>query len=301
MNVLSIQSHVSFGHAGNSAAVFAMQRLGVNVWPIHTVQFSNHTQYGHWQGATVDGQVLENIVQGIADIGELANCDAIISGYLGSAEQAQHISNIVSKVKAANPRAIYLCDPVMGHTQKGCVVAPGVERYLLEKMPAIADIMTPNQLELESLSGMSINTVDEAVLACRKLISLGPKIVMVKYINARDKPREQFGMIVVSADEAWYGCRPLYPFTRQPVGAGDLTSGIFLAQLLKGDSLCNAFKHTLAAVDAVMARTYQDGSYELQIIAAQNEMVDTLHKFPVINLLLRPASCPANHYNVIWC
>src|ERR1700730_19290876 len=87
-NVLSIQSHVVFGHAGNSAAVFPMQRLGVNVWPLNTVQFSNHTQYGHWAGSAIDGSQMQDLVEGIGALGMLRRCDAVLCGYLGSPEQA---------------------------------------------------------------------------------------------------------------------------------------------------------------------------------------------------------------------
>jgi pyridoxine kinase len=31
VNILSLQSHVAYGHVGNSAAVFALQRIGVEV------------------------------------------------------------------------------------------------------------------------------------------------------------------------------------------------------------------------------------------------------------------------------
>ncbi|MGL4604737.1 MAG: pyridoxal kinase PdxY [Iodobacter sp.] len=301
MNILSIQSHVVYGHAGNSAAVFAMQRSGLNVWPVHTVQFSNHTQYGQWRGQTLDSEVLQNIVQGMDDIGVLSQCDAILTGYLGSLEQAVQIKQIVNQVRSLNPGVWYLCDPVMGNKEKGCIVAAGIESFLINEMPQIADIMAPNHFELENLSGIKIQTMEDALAACRILISRGPKIVLAKNIKTQDKPHHHFGMLVVSKDEAWYGCRPLYPFQQQPVGVGDLTSGLFLAQLLKGDSICHAFRHTLAAVDAVVARTWQDNCYELQIIAAQDSMVEAPHKFPVIDLLHRPGNDPSINYRAIWC
>ncbi len=122
-NILAIQSHVVFGHAGNSAAEFPMRRLGANVWPLNTVQFSNHTQYGQWTGCVMPPAHLTEIVQGIAAIDQLKRCDAVLSGYLGSAEQGEHILGIVRQVKAANPQAKYFCDPVMGHPEKGCIVA----------------------------------------------------------------------------------------------------------------------------------------------------------------------------------
>ena len=125
-NILSIQSHVVFGHAGNSAAEFPMRRMGVNVWPLNTVQFSNHTQYGQWTGCVMPASHLTEIAQGIANIEQLQRCDAVLSGYIGSPEQGDHILEIVRQVKQANPNAWYFCDPVMGHPEKGCIVAPGV-------------------------------------------------------------------------------------------------------------------------------------------------------------------------------
>lgn len=105
-NILAIQSHVVYGHAGNSAAEFPMRRLGANVWPLNTVQFSNHTQYGKWTGCVMPPSHLTEIVQGIAAIDKLHTCDAVLSGYLGSAEQGEHILGIVRQVKAANPQAV---------------------------------------------------------------------------------------------------------------------------------------------------------------------------------------------------
>lgn len=166
-NILAIQSHVVFGHAGNSAAEFPMRRLGANVWPLNTVQFSNHTQYGKWTGCVMPPSHLTEIVQGIADIGQLAHCDAVLSGYLGSAEQGEHILGIVRQVKAANPQAKYFCDPVMGHPEKGCIVAPGVAEFHVRYALPASDIIAPNLIELEILSKHSVNNVNDAVQAAR--------------------------------------------------------------------------------------------------------------------------------------
>ena len=130
--ILSIQSHVVFGCAGNSAAVFPMRRLGMEVWPINTVQFSNHTQYeAGWQGMAMPAGHIAALCQGLCNIEVLARCDAVLSGYLGSAEQGDEILAVVAAVKRANPAALYFCDPVMGHPEKGCIVAPGVTRSLV--------------------------------------------------------------------------------------------------------------------------------------------------------------------------
>ncbi|WP_432722533.1 pyridoxal kinase PdxY [Jeongeupia wiesaeckerbachi] len=281
-HVLSIQSHVVYGHAGNSAAVFPMRRLGVDVWPINTVQFSNHTQYGRWAGQALEPAQITALVDGIDAVGELQRCDAVLSGYLGAPEQAAYVIAAVRKVKAANPRAIYLCDPVMGHPEKGCVVQPGIQQYLVEHMPAVADLMAPNHLELEKLAGREIDSLADALAACRDLIARGPKLVLVKHLDYAGKPADEFEMLVVSETEAWLGRRPLYAFDRQPVGVGDLTSGVFLARLLQGDAVRAAFEHTLAAVDAVMATTHAAGEYELQLVAAQDEIAAPRRHFAAI-------------------
>jgi pyridoxine kinase len=270
-NVLSIQSHVVFGHAGNSAAEFPMRRLGVNVWPLNTVQFSNHTQYGHWAGSAIDAKQMQELVEGIGAIGMLPRCDAVLSGYLGTPEQAQAVIEIVRAVKAVNPHARYFCDPVMG-TASGCRVEPGIQEFLVRSMPEVSDAIMPNHSELQRLAGRMIETVEEAVAACRELMQRGPRLVLVKHLLDRNSPADRFNMLVVTERESWVGQRPLYPFARQPVGVGDLTSAVFVARTLLGDPLRVAFEHTLAAVNGVMRATWDAGRYELELVAAQDDI-----------------------------
>lgn len=271
-HLLAIQSHVVFGHAGNSAAVFPMARLGVNVWPLNTVQFSNHTQYGRWTGEVLAPRLIPELVEGIANIGELGNCDAVLSGYLGSAEQGRAILEVVQRIKAVNPRALYLCDPVMGHPQKGCIVAPEVSDFLLEEAVGAADLLCPNQLELDSFAGRRADSLEDCVGMTRALLARGPQAVLVKHLDYPGKSAEDFEMLLVTADEAWHLRRPLLAFPRQPVGVGDLTSGLFLARLLLGDTLVQAFEFSAAAVHEVLLETQACGSYELQLVRAQDRL-----------------------------
>ncbi|WP_263263656.1 pyridoxal kinase PdxY [Pseudomonas sp. RIT-PI-S] len=271
-HLLAIQSHVVFGHAGNSAAVFAMQRIGVNVWPLNTVQFSNHTQYGQWTGDVLPAQQIPELVRGIATIGELGNCDAVLSGYLGSSEQGKAILEVVAAVKAANPRALYICDPVMGHAEKGCVVAPEVTDFLLAGALPRADVLCPNQLELNTFLGRTAETLQDCVAMARSLLERGPKMVMVKHLSYRDKQPQDFEMLLVTASGSWHLRRPLLAFPRQPVGVGDLTSGLFISRLLLGDEPVAAFEFTAAAVHEVMLETQACASYELQLIRAQDRI-----------------------------
>ncbi|WP_279045692.1 pyridoxal kinase PdxY [Cedecea davisae] len=284
-NILAIQSHVVFGHAGNSAAEFPMRRLGANVWPLNTVQFSNHTQYGKWTGSVMPASHLSEIVQGIADIGQLQRCDAVLSGYLGSAEQGEHILSIVRQVKAANPNAKYFCDPVMGHPEKGCIVAPGVAEFHTRYAMPASDIIAPNLIELEILSGHGVNNVEEAVASARVLIAQGPQIVLVKHLARAGYQQDRFEMLLVTADEAWHIHRPLVDFgERQPVGVGDVTSGLLLVKLLQGATLREALEHVTAAVYDIMVVTKRMEEYELQLVAAQDGIAKPEHYFTAVKL-----------------
>ncbi|KMV68669.1 pyridoxamine kinase, partial [bacteria symbiont BFo2 of Frankliniella occidentalis] len=281
--ILAIQSHVVYGHAGNAAAEFPMRRMGANVWPLNTVQFSNHTQYGQWTGTVMPAEHLTDIVQGIAAIDRLKTCDAVLSGYLGSAEQGEKILEIVQQVKAANPDAWFFCDPVMGHPEKGCIVAPGVAEFHCQVSLPASDIVAPNLLELEMLSGRTVNDLNEAIEASRSLIAKGPKVVLVKHLSRAGLRSDQFEMLLVTQQEALHIQRPLIDFgVRQPVGVGDLTSGLLLVNLLQGKRYDQALEHITAAVYGVMLKTHSMGEYELQLVAAQDEIATPTHHFRAI-------------------
>ncbi|MFZ3405407.1 pyridoxal kinase PdxY [Aeromonas salmonicida] len=272
--ILSIQSHVVFGCAGNSAAVFPMRRMGMEVWPVNTVQFSNHTQYSQgWQGMVMPDGHIRQLITGLADIGVLGQCDALLSGYLGSAEQGEEILAALARLKALNPNALYFCDPVMGHPDKGCIVAPGVADFLKNRALACADMLAPNLLELEQLTEREIRNVAQALAACQQLRDQGVKLVMVKYLGKAGFAMDRFEMLLVCEEGAFHISRPLYPFARDPIGVGDLLSATMLANLLAGFTSVAAFERTNASVDAVVAQTWLAGAYELQLVAAQQAMV----------------------------
>ena len=119
MKILSIQSHVSYGHVGNSAAVFPLQRRGHEVWPVLTVNYSNHTGYGDWGGPIIAPEDVRAVIDGIDRREALARVDAVLSGYQGGAGIADVIIDTVKRVKALNPDAVYACDPVMGNAKSG--------------------------------------------------------------------------------------------------------------------------------------------------------------------------------------
>ncbi|MFU2048382.1 pyridoxal kinase PdxY [Avibacterium gallinarum] len=283
-HLLSIQSHVVYGYAGNKSATFPMQLLGIDVWALNTVQFSNHTQYGQWTGMVMPPEQIGEIVQGIDNIGQLHQCDAVISGYIGAAEQVEEIINVVQKVKSRNPNAVYLCDPVMGHPDKGCIVADGVKENLINLAMAKADIITPNLVELRELSGLPVENFAQAIEAVKVILSKGPKKVLVKHLSKVGQDPSQFEMLLANQEGIWHISRPLHQFNKEPVGVGDLTAGLFMANLLNGKSDVEAFEHTANAVNDVMTVTQQQDNYELQIVAAREQIVRPVSQFNALKI-----------------
>jgi pyridoxine kinase len=217
VSVLSIQSHVAYGHAGNASAVFPLQRLGIEVWPVHTVQFSNHTGYGAWTGRVFDGQAVDEVVQGIEDRGVLGSCDAVLSGYLGSADIGHAVLASVAKVRAANPAAVWCCDPVIGDVGRGVFVRPGIPEFLREVAVPAADIVTPNHFELELLAQRETGSLDSVKDAVAAVQALGPRVVLTTSLVTEDTPcsRPRGTGTSGSAPPGWT-CRSTAPGTRSP-------------------------------------------------------------------------------------
>jgi len=271
MNFLSVQSHVAYGHVGNSAAVFALQRLGCEVWPVHTVQFSNHLGYGQWRGCVFDPAHVDEVVHGIAERGALARCDGVLSGYLGAAEVGAVILDAVALTKAANPRARYCCDPVIGDVGPGEYVRAGIADFLRERALPAADVITPNQFELDRLSGQGSATLPAALAAIESLRARGPRVVLVTSLHTVETPRDAVDMLACDADGRFLVRTPLLPVGVN--GAGDVAAALFFFHYLRTGDLAAALARTASSVFGIVRRTAQAGSREILLIEAQEELV----------------------------
>jgi pyridoxine kinase len=259
MNILSIQSEVVYGHVGQGAARFALQRLGHEVWALPTVLYSSHAGYRHVQGDTLPADLLVRLLDGLAANGWLARCDAVLSGYLGSAEHAEVVADAVSRVKRANPKALYCLDPVIGddgrvYAKRG--VAEAIARCLLP----VADIVTPNAFELQQLSALPVRDRSDAKLAAARL---GRPLVFVTSVSDRS---DRIGTAAVSAGECWFASTPLLPDV--PHGSGDLIAALLLAEQLKGAPLRDGLEKSVARVFHILAASRGRG--ELKLIDEQN-------------------------------
>lgn len=279
MKILSIQSSVAYGHVGNSAAVFPLQRLGHEVWPVFTVHFSNHTGYGAWRGPLLAPEDVREVITGIEERGVLGQVDAVLSGYQGGAGIADVILDAVARVKAANPRATYTCDPVMGNAKSGCFVHPDIPPIIRERVVPRADIITPNQFELGFLTHTEPETLTDILDSVDKARALGPTTVLVTSVERVDRPEDTIEMMAVTGDGAWIVQTPRLPMKAN--GSGDITAAMFTAHLHETGSPAEALARTTSAVFNVLKTTLASGERELRLIAAQDAIANPSMEFEV--------------------
>jgi pyridoxine kinase len=275
VNILSIQSWVAYGHVGNASAVFPLQRLGAEVWAVNTVQFSNHLGYGAFRGEVFSEKLIRDCVEGIEERGVLPGCDAVLSGYIGNVGIGGAVLDAVARVKAANPRAIFCCDPGIG--DRGRVyVGAGIPELLRDQAMPLADLATPNQFELEWLTGRRIATLAEAKSAVATLQARGPRCVLVTSLATAETPDDALDLLVGEAGGFWRLRTPR--LAAHFNGAGDAIAALFLFHRLRG-SAAEALSAAASSVHGLLRRTAAAGSAELLTIAAQDEFVSPSQVF----------------------
>ena len=286
MNILSIQSWVSYGHVGNASAVFPLQRLGAEVWAINTVQFSNHTGYGDWKGSVYSGQSIRDLVDGIAARDALRRCDAVLSGYVGGADIGEAILHAVASVRRANPAALYCCDPVIGDTDTGVYVRPGIEDFLRHHALQAADIATPNRFEIERLTGLDCATLQgakQAVLRLRSMLHAnGPACVLLTSLQTEDTPADSIDMLAFEGNAFHLLRTPRLEM--QVNGAGDAIAALFLFHRLRTGSAATALSAAGSSIYGLLRHTQAAGSRELLTVAAQDEFVAPAQTFTTMTV-----------------
>lgn len=240
----------------------------------------------------IPGEQISLVCDGLERIGVLGKCDAVLSGYTGTVEQGRLIQQVVARVRALNPDAIYCCDPVMGMPEKGCVVPEEVTEFLAREACTAANVICPNVLELEKITGQSLSSVADAVAACHQCLDEGPHLqaCLVKHLAYAGEDQNCFEMLLVGRGQPpLHIATPLLSFEKAPVGVGDLTSGLFLARHLGhrregkdawcADVLRDCLEFTANAYFGVMETTLELGSYELELVAAQDSMASPPPRF----------------------
>jgi pyridoxine kinase len=282
-NILSIQSWVSYGHAGNAAAVFPLQRLGFEVWAVHTVQFSNHTGYGAWKGQVFDSSLIKDLVQGIYERGVLPECNAVLSGYMGAPATVEAVLEAVQQVRAANPKALYACDPVMGDVGRGVFVRPELPNLIRDSVVPQADILTPNQFELELLTGQKIESLEDALSAVNTLrAAMRPEAIVL--VTSLERQPNSIEVLAVSSQGSWLLETPKIPLDPPRNGTGDCIAALFLGHYFTSGSVQTALEMASSALYNLLELTHQLGTREIQLIAAQAEFIAPSKKFGAVRV-----------------
>ncbi|KKX98939.1 pyridoxal kinase PdxY [Microbacterium sp. Ag1] len=267
MKILSIQSAVAYGHVGNSAAVFPLQRIGVEVLPVYTVNFSNHTGYGAWRGPLIAPGDVREVITGIEERGVFGQIDAVLSGYQGGEGIGDVIIDAVARVKASNPNAVYACDPVMGNANSGCFVAPAIPVLLRERVVPVADIITPNQFELGFLTDTEPDTLESTLASVDLAHAMGPRTVLVTSVERPDREEGTIEMLAADEKGAWLVQTPHLPMKAN--GSGDVTAALFTAHYVETGSAKVALERTASSVYDLLKATLESGERELQLVEAQ--------------------------------
>lgn len=277
MNILSIQSHVVYGRVGNRVSVFALERMGHEVWPINTVQFSSHAGKKGYTGMAFGAEHIHELILGLESLKVLSACDAVLSGYIGDSDTGMAICEAVAKVKRARPEAIYCCDPVMGDYPEGMYVKPALQEFFIKEALAMADIVMPNVFEAELLSGIKIIDKPSAQKAVLAIKDLGPKIVIIS--SYKDKSNNT-GFLASDDKEILKILSPSLAFKKPPKGSGDLSSALFLGYYLKEKNMAKALELTISALYCVLKASMAtiDGIEQdyLSLISAQ-EAIEKPH------------------------
>lgn len=261
--ILSISSQVAGALVGNGVAAFAMERLGVRVLQIPTVLYGRRPDRGPPGGRVVDAALMGAMLEGLRDDGQLAQVDAVLSGYIGHTEQIEIVLEAADKVRAANKAAVYCCDPIMGDSD-GQYVKDDIVEAIVDGLVRQADWITPNTWEMERISGRPCTELEAARAAARRI----GKPALISSINMP----AGIGVLYAAPTGDWVCETPRLP--KAPKGTGDLLTALFLARRMLGQGAAVALEAAAGAVYDIAVRSAAASRDELHLPEAQDLLVD---------------------------
>jgi pyridoxine kinase len=277
-----VQSSVAYGHVGNAAAVFCLRRSGFEVWPVDTVAFSNHPGYGHCRGQIRPATEVAGIIEGLKSVGAFGRLGGVLSGYLGSADTGDVVLKAARDLRAQRSSALWCCDPVMGDHGPGLYVRADIVDFFRHKAVPGTDILVPNSFELELLTGLPADDIAAATTAATRLLSQGPRIVIVTSVGAVAPNADTIANLAVTSNGSWMVTTPRLPLAAK--GSGDVLAALLFARLLNSASIADALASAVSSVFAIVEATSRAGSQELCLVAGQDALVAPSRRFPAQRL-----------------
>ena len=228
--------------------------------------FSNRPRYPTIRGRVLDAELVADLLTGLEERGAIDSCQVILSGYLGSPAIAEVVADFVARAMKSNPTLIYCCDPVIGDADRGLFVQPGLPELFRDRRCPMANIVTPNQFELEWLRNTKIASLNELMIAARSLSEPGSSTVVVTGVHLTDTREDEIDTFAVEGSAVWSVTTPMLPIA--PSGTGDLFAALFVSSLIRGSTTPFAISEAASATFSVIEQTAAAGAEEMQIIEA---------------------------------
>jgi len=271
MSVISIQSQVAFGHVGNSAAVFPMQMRGIDVMAVPTTLFSNRPRYPTIRGQVLDAGLVADLLMGLEERGAVDTCQVILTGYLGSPQIGEVVAGFVERAMRRNSTLIYCCDPVIGDAERGVFVERGLPELFRDRLCPMANILTPNQFELEWLGSRKLKTVDRLVAAARTLANPSSSTFVVTGASLDDGQEDRIVTFAIEGKSVWSIATPKLQGSTS--GAGDLFAALFVSSLIGGSTTAVALADAVSSTFAVLKETVSAGAEEMRIVTSPSSLL----------------------------
>jgi len=263
VDVISVQSQLVYGHAGNSAAAPPLRALGLRVAEVPTTVLSNAPFYDTTRGRVLPAEWLADLLRGACERGLPARARMLVSGYFGSAANGEAFADWLVDVLAAHPQLRYCLDPVIGDTHTGPYVEPELEAVFVERLLPHAWLVTPNAFELARLSGMPALAEADAIIAARSLLARGPHWVLAHSVVGGSG---ELVTLAVGQEGVWRWRSPLLPV--DVAGTGDVLMALIVGFLLRGQTLQESIGRAIAGTHAALENTLLHGYEEFDVHAA---------------------------------
>lgn len=263
VDVITVQSQLVYGHAGNSAAVPPLRALGLRVAEVPTTLLSNAPFYSTLRGRMLPADWLAELLQGASERGLPERARALVSGYFGTVDNGQVFAQWARRVLADNRQLEYWLDPVIGDTHTGPYVEPALEAVFREQLLPLATVVTPNAFELGRLTGRDALGQDDAIAAARELLQRGPRWVIAHSVQGEPG---QLVTLAVSADAVWRWSSEHLPV--DVAGTGDVLLALAMAFVLRGEPMPMAISRAIAGVHAALEATLAVGVEEFDVLSA---------------------------------
>lgn len=259
--VIVVNSQVARGSVGGRVTMFVLQRMGYPVWWVPTVNLPWHAGQGPAVRLCPGEADFAAFVGSLGDAPWLSEVGAIMTGYLGAATQVGPLVDLVEAVRAVNPDALYLCDPIIGDSE-GLYQPEIIGEAIRSKLLPLADMTTPNRHELAWLTQTKPANNADLVAAAR---TLGPReaIVTSAFGGAQTIGNllvERDGVRLVTHDEVEVA----------PYGTGDMVSALYLGHRLDGRAPADALDRAVSATYRLVRLAREIGVDEIPFVAGQD-------------------------------